>query len=179
MGMMSLLTCFFTFPVFQRTYGSTEGDEQPRFQNPHPLGYFPDIVGLLCCRGDAGGSSEINFLAINLCWILGQTRGVDVIRALAETDPEWVYRLPFAIQWASMAIILTGAVFAPKNPWWLIRQGRSDDPRKSVLLLTSKGAGTLGIEEIVAMMKHTNEVEKYYGNDKLTYLNCFQGMDCR
>lgn len=29
------------------------------------------------------------------------------------------------------------------------------------------------------MMKHTNEVEKYYGNGKLTYLNCFWGVDRR
>jgi SP family general alpha glucoside:H+ symporter-like MFS transporter len=29
------------------------------------------------------------------------------------------------------------------------------------------------------MMKHTNEVDKYYGNGKITYLNRFRGVDRR
>jgi SP family general alpha glucoside:H+ symporter-like MFS transporter len=53
---------------------------------------------------------------INLCWVLGQTCGVGVIRALVDTDSDWAYRLPPALQWAFIAIILTEVVFAPESP---------------------------------------------------------------
>jgi SP family general alpha glucoside:H+ symporter-like MFS transporter len=32
---------------------------------------------------------------------------------------------------------------------------------------------------MIAVMKYTNEVEKHYGNSKMTYLNCFQGVNRR
>ncbi|KAL2829337.1 general substrate transporter [Aspergillus pseudoustus] len=244
---MSLLTSFFTFPVFQRSYGSTEGDEQGRYYISSVwqaalvngtqagviigllgngvvagrFGYRRTLISALLVLGafvflavfatnletllaaqilcgipwgvfqtlSVSYAAEVmpvalrgQFLSyINLCWVLGQTCGVGVIRALVDTDSEWAYRLPFALQSTFIAVILTGVVFAPESPWWLIRQDRPDDARKSLLRLTSKGAGALGIEEIVAMMKHTNEVEKYYGknNGKMTYLNCFRGVDRR
>jgi SP family general alpha glucoside:H+ symporter-like MFS transporter len=60
---------------------------------------------------------------------------------------------------------------------WLIRQDLPNDAPKSLLRLTSKGTGALSVDEIVEMMKHTNEVQKYRGNGKITYLNCFRGVD--
>jgi SP family general alpha glucoside:H+ symporter-like MFS transporter len=48
--------------------------------------------------------------------VLGQTCGVGVIRALVDTDSDWAYRLPPALQWAFIAIILTEVVFAPESP---------------------------------------------------------------
>ncbi|KAL2810601.1 hypothetical protein BJX63DRAFT_422950 [Aspergillus granulosus] len=233
---MSLLTSFFTFPVFQRSYGSTEGDEQFRYHISSVwqaalingtqagviigllgnglvadrfgyrrtlistllvLGAFTLLAAQILCGIPWGifQTLSVSYVAevmpvalrgqflsyINLCWVLGQTCGVGVIRALVDTDSEWAYRLPFALQWAFIAVILIRGVFAPESPWWLIRQDWPDNSRKSLLRLTSKGAGALGIEEIVAMMKHTNEVEKYYGknNGKMTYPICFRGMDRR
>ncbi|KAL2827991.1 general substrate transporter [Aspergillus cavernicola] len=111
---------------------------------------------------------------INLWWILGQTWGITVIRALVVTQSEWAYHVPFALQWAFIAVILTGVVFAPDSPWWLIRQEWPEDARKSLLRLTRSGAGALSVDEIVAMMKHTNEVQKHLGNGNMTYVNCFR-----
>jgi SP family general alpha glucoside:H+ symporter-like MFS transporter len=53
---------------------------------------------------------------INLYWVLGQTCGVGVTRALADTDSEWAYRLSFALQWVFIPAILTGVLFAPESP---------------------------------------------------------------
>jgi SP family general alpha glucoside:H+ symporter-like MFS transporter len=52
---------------------------------------------------------------INLCWVLGQTCGVVVIRALVDTDSVWAYRIPFALQWVFIIVLVTGVLFAPES----------------------------------------------------------------
>ncbi|KAL3458909.1 general substrate transporter [Aspergillus heterothallicus] len=224
---MSLLTSFFTFPVFRRACDSPTMDEPSRYhisslwqsalingtQAGVILGLFGNglvadrfgyrwtlIFSLLVLAGfvflavfarnletllaaqvlcgipwgifqtlSVSYAAEVmpvalrgQFLSyINLCWVLGQTCGVG----------DWAYRIPFALQWAFIAVILTGG--------WLIRQDRPEDARKSLVRLTSKGPGALSVGEIVAMMQHTNEVEKFYGDGKMTYFNCFRSEDRR
>jgi len=61
---------------------------------------------------------------------------------------------------------------------WLIRHDRADDAKKSLLRLTQRGQHDFNADETVAMMKHTNEVEKYI-NAGTTYRDCFKGADLR
>lgn len=53
---------------------------------------------------------------INLCWVLGQTIGISVIRALVNTQSQWAYRVPFALQWVFIMAIMTGVLFMPESP---------------------------------------------------------------
>ncbi|GFF59697.1 LOW QUALITY PROTEIN: hypothetical protein IFM46972_11453 [Aspergillus udagawae] len=43
--------------------------------------------------------------------------------------------------------------------WWLIQQERPEEAYMSLLWLTRPGAGALSVDEMVAMMRHTNKVE--------------------
>ncbi|CEL10155.1 hypothetical protein ASPCAL13280 [Aspergillus calidoustus] len=251
---MSLLTSFFTFPVFQKSYGepvpvpeSQQGEGQdPSYQispvwqaaliNGTQVGVIMGLIGngfvtdsfgyrrtLLAALGALGAvvflavfapnietllaaqilcgipwgvfqtlsvsyAAEVmpvvlrgHFLSyINLCWVLGQTCGVVVIRALVDTESVWAYRIPFALQWVFIIVLVTGVLFAPESPWWLIRQDKPEEARKSLLRLTRPRTGTVCVDETIAMMIHTNKIEKTLtGDGNISYLNCFRGVDLR
>ena len=87
--------------------------------------------------------------------------------------------MPFAIQWVWPLPIAIGVLLAPESPWWLARQGRVDDVKKALLKLTSRKNHTSSdTDETVAMMIHTNELEKQITSGR-TYWDCFKGVDLR
>ena len=55
---------------------------------------------------------------------------------------------------------MIGVLSAPESPWWLTRHEKSDQARRSLLRLASTTGGDFNVDETVAMMQHTNEVEK-------------------
>jgi SP family general alpha glucoside:H+ symporter-like MFS transporter len=101
-----------------------------------------------------------------------------------------------AIQWIWPVPILIGVIFAPESPWqvphpspptnltfvnrWLIRKGRTEDAKKSLLKLTSsKNADeSFDVDQTIAMMVTTNELEKALESGT-GYLDCFKGIDLR
>ncbi|KAI8943545.1 hypothetical protein NX059_001541 [Plenodomus lindquistii] len=116
---------------------------------------------------------------VNFCWGLGQLIGIGVIRAMLPRQDEWSYRIPYALQWMWPVPLIIGIFLAPESPWWLVRKGRLEDAKKSLLRLTSLDRETdFDAEETVAMMVHTTALE-----EKITagasYLDCFRGVDLR
>jgi SP family general alpha glucoside:H+ symporter-like MFS transporter len=62
--------------------------------------------------------------------------------------------------------LIIGIYFAPESPWWLVRKGRLDDTKKSLLRLTSLDKETdFDADETVAMMVHTTALE-----EKVSYI---------
>ena len=110
---------------------------------------------------------------VNMCWLMGQIIGVGVIRGLIHNSSEWSYRIPFGLQWAFAVPILVGVFFAPESPWWLIRHEKIAEAKKALLRLTTKGSDEdFNPDETVAMMQHTNEVEKYSASCNGEVLGC-------
>ncbi|EXJ90558.1 hypothetical protein A1O1_03661 [Capronia coronata CBS 617.96] len=117
---------------------------------------------------------------VNMCWLIGQLCGVGVIRGLIHNNSEWSYRIPFGLQWAFSVPILIGVLFAPESPWWLVRHEKISDAKRSLLRLTTERADPdFNADETVAMMQHTNEVEKYLNGGGVSYLDCLKGNDLR
>jgi SP family general alpha glucoside:H+ symporter-like MFS transporter len=116
---------------------------------------------------------------VNLCWIWGQLLATGVMRKLVDNPTEWSYRIPFALQWAIGVPILIGILFTPESPWWLIRHGRKDQARRSLTRLTTEGK--VNIDETIAMMEHTNEIEKHLKENGggMSYFDAFKGVDRR
>ncbi|KAM5345610.1 hypothetical protein ACJ41O_011471 [Fusarium nematophilum] len=116
---------------------------------------------------------------VNFCWGLGQEIGIGVIRSMLNRQDEWAYRVPYALQWMWPVPLCIGIFFAPESPWWLVRKGRNDEAKQSLLRLTSLDRETeFDADETVAMMVHTTALE-----EKITagasYWDCFKGADLR
>lgn len=116
---------------------------------------------------------------VNLCWVLGQFLATGILRKFVDIKSQWSYRIPFALQWAICLPILVAVAFAPESPWWLIRHKKQCDAERSLKRLTRKGK--INIDQTVALMKHTNEIEKYLKEDDkgMSYLDAFKGVDRR
>ncbi|KAH8712212.1 general substrate transporter [Phaeosphaeriaceae sp. PMI808] len=116
---------------------------------------------------------------VNFCWGLGQVIGIGVIRSMLDRDDEWSYRIPYALQWMWPVPLMIGVFLAPESPWWLVRKGRLEDAKKSLLRLTSLNRETdFDADETVAMMVHTTALEEKI-TQGASYLDCFKGVDLR
>ncbi|GIZ41751.1 hypothetical protein CKM354_000504600 [Cercospora kikuchii] len=116
---------------------------------------------------------------VNCCWGLGQLIAIGVIRSMFTRTDEWAYRIPYALQWMWPVPLIIGVFFAPESPWWLVRKGRLEDAKKSLLRLTSTNRETnFNADETIAMMAHTTELETHTTHGA-SYLDCFRGTDLR
>ncbi|PMD44563.1 sugar transporter [Hyaloscypha variabilis F] len=114
---------------------------------------------------------------VNLCWLIGQIIGTGVLRGLIDLQSKWSYRIPFSLQWMWALPILIGVLLAPESPWWLVRHGKYDKARASLLRLTRRGHH-YDAEDAIMLMKRTNEVEEYLSAG-VGYLDCFKGVNLR
>ncbi|KAK4039656.1 general substrate transporter [Parachaetomium inaequale] len=115
---------------------------------------------------------------INMCWVIGQFFAVAVNKGSVGRDDDYAYRIPFAVQWVWPVPILAAIIFAPESPWWYVRHGRRDDAKKSLLRLTSRNQPGFDADETIAMMEHTNELEKSM-KEGVRFRDCFSGIDLR
>lgn len=118
-----------------------------------------------------------------MCWVIGQIIALAVLRALLDTNSQWSYRIPFGLQWVWVVIVFVGAFLAPESPWWLVRNGRIDEARGVLIRLAQKDQ-SFNADNVIAMMQHTDEVEKQLNNGQtqrndLSYFECFRGTNRR
>ena len=96
---------------------------------------------------------------------------------MVNRDDEWSYRIPYALQWMWPVPLIIGVALAPESPWWLVRKGRLEDAKKSLLRLTSLDRETdFDADETVAMMVHTTALEEQITKGA-SYWDCFRGTD--
>ncbi|KAL3424482.1 sugar porter family MFS transporter [Phlyctema vagabunda] len=114
---------------------------------------------------------------VNMMWGVGQLIASGVLRALLKRQDQWAYRIPYALQWMWPVPLIIGISFAPESPWWLIRKGRSEDARRALQRLSSSES-TTDLDQTVAMMVHTDELEKEISSGT-SYADCFKGIDLR
>jgi len=115
---------------------------------------------------------------VNLCWVIGQLLAAGILKGFVNVSDEWAYRVPYAIQWIWPLPIALTAFLAPESPWWLVRHGKLDEARAALLKLTSKKNTRFNVEDTLAMMIHTNELE-IQQTSGTSYLDCFKGVDLR
>ncbi|KAK4139520.1 general substrate transporter, partial [Dichotomopilus funicola] len=116
---------------------------------------------------------------VNFCWGLGQFIGIGVIMSMLDRDDEWAYRIPYALQWMWPLPLAVGIFFAPESPWWLVRKGKLDKAKASLLRLTSLNLETeFDADETVDMMVHTTALEEKTTKGA-SYWDCFKGHDLR
>lgn len=62
---------------------------------------------------------------------------------------------------------------------WFAKHERLDEAKKALIRLTRKDADGFKIDEAIAMIKHTNDVEKLLGNEGMSFAECFRGVNRR
>ncbi|KJZ77675.1 hypothetical protein HIM_02852 [Hirsutella minnesotensis 3608] len=116
---------------------------------------------------------------VNLCWVIGQFLASGVLRAMILRDDKWGYKIPFALEWIWPIPLMIGIYLAPESPWWLVRRGRVEDAKKSLIRLTARNSGdSFRPDETVSMMIHTNEMEKKAVSGT-SYKDLFKGVNLR
>lgn len=114
---------------------------------------------------------------VNLCWALGQLVSAGVQSAFSGVEGERAYRIPFGVQWAWPIPLFVILWFAPESPWHYVRKGDHEAAKKSIARLSSSTKPG-HLEEQLAMMVHTNEIEQQL-DDGTSYRDCFRGIDRR
>jgi SP family general alpha glucoside:H+ symporter-like MFS transporter len=98
---------------------------------------------------------------------------------MVNRQDEWAYRIPYALQWMWPVPLITGIFFAPESPWWLVRKGRVEEAKKSLLRLTSLERETnFDADETISMIVHTTSLERKITSGG-SYMDCFKGIDLR
>ncbi|KAK3339068.1 hypothetical protein B0H65DRAFT_289208 [Neurospora tetraspora] len=115
---------------------------------------------------------------INMCWVIGQFFAAAVNKGSVGRTDQWAYRIPFGVQWVWPIPILAGLVFAPESPWWYVRHNKREEAKQSLLRLTSRNQPGFNVDETLAMIEHTNELEKQL-KEGVTFRDCFRGIDLR
>ncbi|PGH08834.1 hypothetical protein AJ79_05838 [Helicocarpus griseus UAMH5409] len=116
---------------------------------------------------------------VNFCWGLGQFIGIGVLKGMLEREGEWSYRIPYALQWMWPLPLAIAIFLAPESPWWLVRKGKIDAAKRSLLRLTSLNRETdFDADETIAMIRHTTALEEKITHGA-SYLDCFKGIDLR
>lgn len=114
---------------------------------------------------------------VNLCWAFGQLISAGVQSGVSSNTTQWAYRIPFAIQWVWPIPLFFVLYFAPESPWHLVRTGKYDEAEQSVIRLSSS-TQRASAKQTVAMMIHTNDLEKDI-DAGTSYWDCFKGIDRR
>jgi SP family general alpha glucoside:H+ symporter-like MFS transporter len=65
-----------------------------------------------------------------------------------------------------------------RSPWWHVRHGNKAAAKKSLLRLTSRNQPDFDVDETIAMIEHTDELEKHMSQG-VGFLDCFKGVDLR
>lgn len=111
----------------------------------------------------------------NLCFVTGQLLGNGVTAATAPRQDHWAYSIPFAVQWAWIALILPGVAFIPESPWWLVRRGRTDDARAALRQLSAEG---VDLDAMLTLITETDKLELAIEAGS-TYLDTVRGVNRR
>lgn len=132
---------------------------------------------------------------VNLCWVIGQLLASGILKAFVNNETQWAYRVPYAIQWIWPLPIFIVVLLAPESPWyvtnptyrsrvvadvyrWLVRHGKLTEARQTLLSLTSREGSDFNVEDTLAMMIHTNELE-IQQTSGMNFQDCFKGVDLR
>ncbi|KAJ6103202.1 sugar transporter [Penicillium sp. IBT 16267x] len=115
---------------------------------------------------------------VNLCWVIGQFLATGVMKGVENIDSHWAYKIPFACQWIWPLPIMLGVFLAPESPWWLVRRGRIQEARKSLMRLTSRNDPNFDLDETISLIERTNELEQQI-NSGTSYWDCFKGVNLR
>ncbi|KAF5025867.1 hypothetical protein F66182_2049 [Fusarium sp. NRRL 66182] len=116
---------------------------------------------------------------VSMCWGAGSFLATGVLRGSLNLQGDAGWRVPYGLQWMWIPPLFLVAFLAPESPWYLIRRGKVDEAEKALRRLAKKDFYTeQSMAETLALMKHTNEMEKVEA-ENASFKDCFHGTNLR
>jgi MFS transporter, SP family, general alpha glucoside:H+ symporter len=116
---------------------------------------------------------------VSMCWGAGSFLAAGVLRGSLDIPGDMGWKVPYALQWVWILPLFIVGYLAPESPWYLVRRDRIDEAEKSLRRLARKGFYTEeSMAQTLALMKHTNEMEKIDAANS-SYMDCFRGTNLR
>jgi sugar porter (SP) family MFS transporter len=136
------------------------------------LGFYLTLGPLCCSEITPVVLRGISTAGVNLGIAIGQLISNSVIKGFGQRTDRWAYRGPFAIQLFFAAFLAIGLLFAPESPWWLVRQGRKEDARKSLRKLYGSD---IDLDAKLGAIQAT--IEEELTTKQGGWLDCFRGTN--
>jgi sugar porter (SP) family MFS transporter len=111
---------------------------------------------------------------LNLSYVIGQLVASGMLKGTSTIDSKWSYKIPFATQWILPLFVLSLVFFMPTSAYWLCKNGRYEDARRSLRRLTTG----VDVDCQVANIKETIRLEKEV-KSQISILECFHGTNLR
>ena len=143
-----------------------------------PWGVFQTLTATYASEVCPVGLRPYLTTYVNLCWVLGQFLASGVLKGVSPIQTEWAYRIPYGLQWVWPVPLIIGIYLAPESPWWLVRKGKYEEAKHSLMRLTSRNSPNFDADDTISMMKQTDDFEKSI-NEGTSYTDCFKGTDLR
>ncbi|KAK0386977.1 hypothetical protein NLU13_5291 [Sarocladium strictum] len=116
---------------------------------------------------------------VSMCWGCGSFLAAGILYGSLQLPGDSAYRVPYGLQWVWIPPLFLVAFFAPESPWYLVRRGKIEEAEKNIRRLARKDYYTDEMmADTVALMKHTNEMERVEAEDS-SYADCFRGTNFR
>lgn len=116
---------------------------------------------------------------VSMCWGAGSFLATGVLRGSLSLEGDAGWRVPYGLQWIWVPPLLIVGFLAPESPWYLIRRNRPEAAEKALRRLATKNFYTeQSMAETLALMNHTNEMEKIEA-ENASYKDCFHGTNLR
>ncbi|KAJ4154415.1 hypothetical protein NW765_015172 [Fusarium oxysporum] len=116
---------------------------------------------------------------VSMCWGAGSFLATGVLRGSLDLKGDAGWRVPYGLQWMWIPPLITVAFFAPESPWYLVRRGKLEAAEHALRRLARKGHYTdESMAQTLALMKHTNEMEKVEA-EAASFKDCFRGTNLR
>ena len=112
---------------------------------------------------------------INLSYVIGQLIASGLLKGTNTIDSKWAYKIPFACQWVLPTFILSLIFFIPSGPYWLCKNGRYEDARRTLQRITTGG---VNVDWQLANIKETIRLEEG-SKSKVSVIDCFRGTNLR
>lgn len=141
-------------------------------------GGYPVIANAYISEVAPVAARGVTSAFINLSYGIGQLVASGMLKGTSTLDNKWSYKIPFALQWALPAFILSLVAFLPTPAYWLCKNDRPEDARKSLERLARKDAG-VDINSQLANVRETLRLEQETATSKISIIDCFRGTDLR
>ncbi|VTT83770.1 unnamed protein product [Fusarium fujikuroi] len=138
------------------------------------LGFFLTLAPLATSEISPVVFRGIATAGVNLGIAIGQLVSNGVIKAFGERTDHWAWRGALATQGIFIVILAAGLPFAPETPWYLVRKGKIEEAKKSLIQLYGTG---VDIDAKLATIKETIAEEQAASAEEASWIQCFKGTD--